>query len=68
MMLHGTANATDIDLAMTNGVNYPRGPVAWAEDIGPGRLLQVLDAILSETGDPRYRASLGLRRAALEAA
>lgn len=65
MVLHGTASAEDIDLAMTNGVNYPRGPFAWAKDIGVSYILQVLDAVLAETGDPRYRASFGLRRAAM---
>lgn len=65
LLLHGTAGAAAIDLAMTKGVNYPRGPIAWAREIGPKRLLCILDAILTETGDPRYRASLGLRRAAL---
>lgn len=65
MVLHGIASEADIDLAMTNGVNHPRGPMAWAEDIGPGYILGVLDAVLRETGDPRYRASFGLRRAAL---
>lgn len=65
LMLHETASAEDIDLAMTNGVNYPRGPVAWTQEIGASKLVAALDAILVETGDPRYRASYGLRRAAM---
>jgi len=65
LALHGIASPADIDLAMTNGVNYPRGPIAWANDLGIGYLVGVLDAVMAETGDPRYRASFGLRRAAL---
>ena len=65
MLLHGTAKAADIDLAMIKGMNYPQGPIAWAKKIGLERLLCILDAIFTETGDPRYRASLGLRHAAL---
>lgn len=59
------ATAADIDTAMTLGVNYPCGPTEMGRQIGLTRVLAVLDAIHAETGDPRYRPSLGLRRAAL---
>jgi 3-hydroxybutyryl-CoA dehydrogenase len=38
----GVANAADVDLAMRLGTNYPRGPFAWAEEIGPGRVARLL--------------------------
>ncbi len=60
-MLQGVANGEGIDNAMLFGVNYPRGPVAWAQQIGLTTILKVLDAIHALTGDPRYRASMKLR-------
>lgn len=61
----GVASPEDIDRAMTYGVNYPRGPLAWAESIGPGRILAVLEALQRAYGDDRYRPSQWLRRRAL---
>ena len=62
--LQGVAQQSEIDDAMRFGVNYPIGPFAWAEKIGRAAVLGALDAISAETGDPRYRPSLGLRQAA----
>lgn len=61
--LVGVASLEEIDAAMVNGANYPTGPAAWARRIGLGSILAALDAIEAATGDPRYRASLGLRLA-----
>lgn len=61
-VLHGVASAADIDTAMTRGVNYPAGPLAWAEAIGLDRVLGVLDALAATYGEDRYRASALLRR------
>ncbi len=63
-VMQGVAAEADVDTAMRFGVNYPRGPIEWARDIGLGRILHVLDTIRLLTGDPRYRASLALRLAA----
>jgi 3-hydroxybutyryl-CoA dehydrogenase len=60
-VMQGVADEDGIDLAMRYGVNYPKGPVAWAREIGLARILAVLDALREVTGDPRYRASLRLR-------
>ena len=60
-VMQGVADEDGIDLAMRYGVNYPKGPVAWAREIGLARILAVLDALREATGDPRYRASLRLR-------
>ena len=64
LVLQGVASPDDVDLAMRHGVNYPLGPIEWARQIGLRRVLSALDAVLAETGDPRYRASFELRRAA----
>ncbi len=63
-VLQGVADADGIDTAMRYGVNYPQGPLEWGRRIGLPRVLSVLDSIHTLTGDPRYRASLGLRLAA----
>ncbi|HYH37881.1 MAG TPA: 3-hydroxyacyl-CoA dehydrogenase [Azospirillum sp.] len=61
-VLHGVASAVDVDTAMTKGVNYPLGPLAWAERIGIGRVAAVLDALASTYGEDRYRTSALIRR------
>lgn len=58
----GVASAADVDTAMTKGVNYPLGPLAWAERIGLSRVLGALDALARTYGEDRYRASALLRR------
>jgi len=59
----GVATADDVDLAMTKGVNYPRGLLAWGDAIGPATVLATLDALADEYREDRYRASVYLRRA-----
>ncbi|GAC1029694.1 3-hydroxyacyl-CoA dehydrogenase [Pseudomonas sp. No.21] len=65
-LLHGVASAADIDLAMCAGVNYPCGPLAWADAIGPAQVLRTLDNLQAAYGEPRYRPSLALRRRVAE--
>jgi 3-hydroxybutyryl-CoA dehydrogenase len=60
----GVAASSEIELAMTLGLNYPKGPLAIADEIGPRRLLTVLEELQTITGDDRYRPSLWLRRRA----
>lgn len=60
--LTGVAAPAAIDQAMRLGVNYPRGPIAWADGIGLSRVLRVLDNLAVVYGDDRYRASALLRR------
>jgi 3-hydroxybutyryl-CoA dehydrogenase len=57
------ASVPDIELAMTTGVNYPRGLLQWGDDIGAANVLAQLQALQVETGDDRYRPSVRLRRA-----
>lgn len=60
----GVASAGDLELAMTKGVNYPKGLLQWADDAGAGRVLTILDALYEEYGEDRYRASVLLRKKA----
>ena len=56
------ASPEDIELAMTKGVNYPKGLLAWANEIGIERVLGWLDRLQAEYGEDRYRPSPLLRR------
>ena len=61
----GIASVQDADLAMVNGVNYPRGPLAWADAIGPAVIQRVLAHLAATYGEERYRSSPLLARRAL---
>ncbi|MBX0289049.1 3-hydroxybutyryl-CoA dehydrogenase [Hymenobacter sp. HSC-4F20] len=56
------ASKEDLELAMTKGVNYPKGLLAWADELGLPQVLQTLDALYEEYHEDRYRASPLLRR------
>lgn len=56
------ASAEDIDLAMTKGVNYPKGLLAWANELGLSRVLGWLERLQDEYGEDRYRPSPLLKR------
>lgn len=56
------ASAADIELAMTKGVNYPKGLLAWGNEVGLPKLLEHLEALQAETGEDRYRPSPLFRR------
>lgn len=58
------ASPADIETAMTQGVNYPRGLLAWGDAIGAKHVLAELERLQAEYGDPRYRPALTLRAAA----
>jgi len=51
----GTAELGDIDRAVTMGLGYPRGPLAFGDALGPDRVLKVLAAVHEQTGDSRYQ-------------
>ena len=56
------ASPQDIETAMTKGVNYPKGLLAWGDEIGPATILARLEALQAEYGEDRYRPSPLLRR------
>jgi len=56
------ASAEDIDLAMTKGVNYPKGLLAWADEKGIDWCVQQLDDLYDEYHEDRYRCSALLRK------
>jgi 3-hydroxybutyryl-CoA dehydrogenase len=58
----GVATAEEIDVAMRLGVNYPQGPLRWADQIGLDEVLAVLEGLQRETGDDRYRAAPLLKK------
>jgi 3-hydroxybutyryl-CoA dehydrogenase len=58
----GVCDAAAVDVAMQKGVNYPRGPLAWADDIGVAHVVSVLHNLAQVYGEDRYRVSPLLRR------
>ncbi len=58
------ATRDDIDTAMTKGVNYPKGLLKWADEIGIENVVNRLDALFEDYRESRYRCSPLLRRMA----
>ncbi len=56
------ASKEDIDLAMTKGVNYPKGLLKWADEIGIEKILNKLKELYEDYSEDRYRASILLKR------
>ncbi len=51
----GIASAEDIDLAMTKGVNYPKGLLKWADEIGLATIQATLNQLYQDYQEDRYR-------------
>lgn len=58
------ASAADLELAMTKGVNYPKGLLVWCDEWGAEMTLSILDELYNTYHEDRYRASPLLRRVA----
>jgi 3-hydroxybutyryl-CoA dehydrogenase len=54
----------EIDLGARLGLAYPKGPLEWGDEVGASRIVEILDALYDAYRDPRYRASIWLRRRA----
>jgi len=57
----GGGSAEDIDTGMLLGLNYPHGILHWADAIGLDHVTAVLDALIQERGEERYRVAPALR-------
>lgn len=60
------ASAEDIDLAMRFGTNYPKGLLAWCDELGANKPLSILENLYQTYGEDRYRPSSLLRKMAKE--
>ena len=57
----GISSVKDIDLAMTKGVNYPKGLLKWADEIGLENILASLNRLYQDYEEDRYRACVHLK-------
>ena len=62
----GIASRDDIEAAMTKGVNYPKGLLKWADEIGVGHVCDTITRLHHDYSDDRYRVSLLLKKMASE--
>ena len=58
------ASVEDLETAMTKGVNYPKGLLRWADEIGIKKVLERLESLYAEYCEDRYRPCPLLRRMA----
>ena len=56
------ASVEDVDLAMTNGVNYPKGLLKWADEIGIETVYNWMNRLQVEYREDRYRPNPLLKR------
>jgi 3-hydroxybutyryl-CoA dehydrogenase len=61
----GVGSAEDIDAGFVHGLGYPRGPLAWADQIGLDHVVSVLDGLYDEYREERYRVASALRKLVL---
>ncbi|HJU76052.1 MAG TPA: 3-hydroxyacyl-CoA dehydrogenase NAD-binding domain-containing protein [Gemmatimonadaceae bacterium] len=59
---HRVTSAAEVEVAMTKGMNFPKGLLAWGQELGLGTVLAEIDRLHDEYHEDRYRASPLLRR------
>jgi 3-hydroxybutyryl-CoA dehydrogenase len=60
------ASKEDLELAMTKGVNYPKGLLKWADEMGIAKCVATLDRLFENYREERYRCSPLLRQMAAQ--
>jgi 3-hydroxybutyryl-CoA dehydrogenase len=60
----GVGSPEDVDAGMVLGLNHPRGPMEWGDEIGAAEVLVLLTALQEEYREERYRPAPELVRAA----
>lgn len=63
---YGIASRDDLDMAMTKGVNYPKGLLKWCDEIGVEVVLKTLNDLYELYAEDRYRPSVLLKKMAKE--
>ncbi len=63
-LYYNVATKEDIDIAMTKGVNYPKGLLKWCDELGVEKILDNLKSLRSVYMEDRYRPSVLLQQMA----
>lgn len=61
-VMMNVASPEDIDMAMTKGVNYPKGLLAWADELGLDYVSNILEDLQNNYGEDRYRTNFLLKK------
>jgi 3-hydroxybutyryl-CoA dehydrogenase len=61
---HRVTSVADVEVAITKGLNYPKGLLRWGEELGLPVVLAEIDRLYEEYHEDRYRASPLLRQMA----
>ena len=65
-LYYNVASCCDIDLAMSKGVNYPKGLLKWCDELGADTIVNELTNLRSTYSEERYRPSVLLQKMAKE--
>jgi 3-hydroxybutyryl-CoA dehydrogenase len=62
VVMEGVASAAEVDLALRLGYDFRTGPLEWADRVGLDKILNWMEHIFKETGEPRFRPCPLLRK------